>query len=67
MKPKGCPFILMDLETGDCRRFQNTHELRKACGVKSTVGASLKDCLEMAPIKEKYVFFAYESDLLRFI
>ena len=63
----GCPFILMDLETGDCKRFQNTYELRKECGVKSIIGASLKDCLEIPQIKEKYKFFAYESDLLKYI
>ena len=63
----GYPFILMDLETGDCKRFQNTYELRKEFNLKFDYGLSLRDCLEIPQIKNKYKFFAYESDLLKYI
>lgn len=60
----GNPFIVLDLETGDCKRFNNIQELRKEFNI--TQIGSLIETLKLPKIKDKYKFFAYESDLLKY-
>ena len=60
----GRPFLLVNIETGDCERFNNVKELLIKTGYKCSIGESLKTALKRENIKLKYIFFAYEDNIL---
>ena len=57
-------FILLDKESGDCKRFNNIKELLLEFGYSTDYGESLKRVLQKERIKNKYMLFAYEEDIL---
>ena len=63
----GKPFLLRDIKTGDCKRFENALELKKELGYKTTRasnGPNLNQLMKYDRFKNKYEWFAWEWELL---
>lgn len=64
---KGHPFIVKNIKTGDCKRFNNLLELNielKYKIKKGTSGPALKNTLKSERFRKKYEWFAWEWELL---
>ena len=63
----GKPFLLRDIKTGDCKRYESVAELKKELGYKMTHksnGPNLSQLMNYERFKNKYEWFAWEWELL---
>ena len=66
MKNDNRRVILVDIDTGDCVVKGGVKSIMNELKIKDNNYKSMEKLKEHPKFKEKYLFFAFESDLLRY-